>query len=340
MKEAPLKEPTGIAPYLYRFYRSCKEMGARQPSLLAELDISQDDKRNPFKDIDTDLLQRLHDITVRETHVAEAALIIGQKNVPRSFSDFGYFAYFAETIGGAIAKAMHMQNGHDTPGELSLKTGGTNDYLMWQPYDQNADVRVLCEVFLSSFHSAGTALQGRHYPGIKSAHFAHSPMCDPILYEQYFKAPCHFDQPFSHIVFHDNYLDMANPKANASIATMMDSTLKKMPLVNGGSSSITSFVYYYLFVMLDKAELSSEKTAGFLGFADRTLRRKLDAEGTSFRTILEEVRRDICELYFVEGTLSLSEIAQRLGYSELSAFTRAYRSWHGEAPNHIYRHAA
>jgi AraC-like DNA-binding protein len=67
--------------------------------------------------------------------------------------------------------------------------------------------------------------------------------------------------------------------------------------------------------------------------AERTLRRKLVAENTSFRNILEKARRDACRLYFLEGTRSLSEIAAKLGYSELSAFTRAYTAWYGHPPS-------
>ena len=49
--------------------------------------------------------------------------------------------------------------------------------------------------------------------------------------------------------------------------------------------------------------------------------------------LLDLVRKDICNLYFMEGTRSLSEIALLLGYSDLSAFTRAYKNWTGTPPS-------
>ena len=69
------------------------------------------------------------------------------------------------------------------------------------------------------------------------------------------------------------------------------------------------------------------------GMAERTLRRKLGAKGLSYRQLLEQVRRDTCHLYFLEGTRKLSEISAKLGYSELSAFTRAYTGWYGHPPS-------
>jgi AraC-like DNA-binding protein len=62
------------------------------------------------------------------------------------------------------------------------------------------------------------------------------------------------------------------------------------------------------------------------------LRRRLVEEGHPFRDLLERVRRDMCDLYRLENRRSMSEIAELLGYAELSAFTRAHRLWYGKPP--------
>lgn len=81
--------------------------------------------------------------------------------------------------------------------------------------------------------------------------------------------------------------------------------------------------YDYLAYLLDKSRPNLHSAAETLAMAERTLRCKLVAEGTSFWQVLEFVRRDVCQLYFLEGTHELSDISTRLGYSELSAFTLA-----------------
>jgi AraC-like DNA-binding protein len=73
--------------------------------------------------------------------------------------------------------------------------------------------------------------------------------------------------------------------------------------------------------------------AASFGMSERTLRRKLVAEGMSFRDVLHLVRKDMCKLYLMEDTRSLGEIALLLGYSDLSAFTRAYKNWTGTPPS-------
>ena len=97
--------------------------------------------------------------------------------------------------------------------------------------------------------------------------------------------------------------------------------------------NLAKLTYEYLLYLLDKSGLSLDAAAVTFGMAERTLRRKLAAEGLSYRQLLEQVRRDTCQLYFLEGTRNLSEISAKLGYSELSAFTRAYTCWYGHPPS-------
>lgn len=64
----------------------------------------------------------------------------------------------------------------------------------------------------------------------------------------------------------------------------------------------------------------------------RTLQRRLAEQGTSFQGLLDQTRRHLAERHLRDAQLDLAEIALLLGYSEQSAFTRAFRSWTGLAP--------
>lgn len=68
-----------------------------------------------------------------------------------------------------------------------------------------------------------------------------------------------------------------------------------------------------------------------LHISDRTLRQRLSAEGTSFRMLVEEVRSRLAEEFLADG-MPVSEIADRLGYRELSSFSQAFRRWKGVGP--------
>jgi AraC-like DNA-binding protein len=83
--------------------------------------------------------------------------------------------------------------------------------------------------------------------------------------------------------------------------------------------------------------MSGEPKAGRLaqefGMHERTLARRLRAQGTSFRTILGEVRHDAGRSLLVDTKLTIADIAYSLGYSEVAAFTTAFKRWSGMTPS-------
>ena len=65
----------------------------------------------------------------------------------------------------------------------------------------------------------------------------------------------------------------------------------------------------------------------------RTLHRLLSAEDTTYSKLLDAVRRELAERYITDPDISLQEISSLLGFSELSAFSRAFRRWTGQPPS-------
>ena len=75
-----------------------------------------------------------------------------------------------------------------------------------------------------------------------------------------------------------------------------------------------------------------EKVADTLAISTRTLQRRLKDEETSFANLLEEIRRDLASRYILDNTHSLTEISFLLGFSDESAFSRAFKRWTGQSP--------
>jgi AraC-like DNA-binding protein len=72
--------------------------------------------------------------------------------------------------------------------------------------------------------------------------------------------------------------------------------------------------------------------ASSLNLSTRTLHRRLSEEGWNFRDLCNSTKRELAEAYLRDSTLTLSEVGWLLGYSEHSAFTRAFKQWTGVAP--------
>jgi AraC-like DNA-binding protein len=75
-----------------------------------------------------------------------------------------------------------------------------------------------------------------------------------------------------------------------------------------------------------------------MGLSPSTLRRRLDEEGHAFQAVKDELRRDMAIAFLGDQSLSVSEVAARVGFSETSAFHRAFKKWTGANPGQ-YRHA-
>jgi len=83
---------------------------------------------------------------------------------------------------------------------------------------------------------------------------------------------------------------------------------------------------------LERGEPSPAEVARSLALSERTLQRRLGEEGTSFLQIVDQCRRELALRYVGDASLSFGEIAFLLGYSEQSAFHRAFRRWTGRTP--------
>jgi len=87
-------------------------------------------------------------------------------------------------------------------------------------------------------------------------------------------------------------------------------------------------------------EMTIDAVARRLSTTPRTLQRRLARGGTSFEALRDDARRQAAELYLSTTTLTTAEVTYLLGYSEPTAFHRAFRRWHGTTPQAFRAHAA
>jgi len=83
---------------------------------------------------------------------------------------------------------------------------------------------------------------------------------------------------------------------------------------------------------LGETTLTPERVARALAVSRRTLSRRLVGEGTSFRNILDDVRREFACALLHDPSLSVGDVAFFLQYSEPAAFNRSFRRWTGQTP--------
>jgi AraC-like DNA-binding protein len=87
---------------------------------------------------------------------------------------------------------------------------------------------------------------------------------------------------------------------------------------------------------LTAGEMRIDVVARRLATTPRTLQRRLARAGTSFEFLCDELRKHAAEHYLADPTLSIAEVTYLLGYSEPTAFHRAFKRWYGTTP-HTFR---
>jgi AraC-like DNA-binding protein len=150
-------------------------------------------------------------------------------------------------------------------------------------------------------------------------------------------ATMRFSSPFNAFVFASRYLDLpiqsADPQLNAVIRQHAELLLAELPK----AQSFTERVRELIARELEGGTPTANHIARQLSISARTLSRRLEDEGTAFQDLLDDLRRRLALRYLSTSNLSVSEIAFLLGFSQSSAFHRAFKRWTSQTPLE-YRH--
>src|SRR5438477_941664 len=131
-------------------------------------------------------------------------------------------------------------------------------------------------------------------------------------------------------------LDLPVRRTEADVATFLDGAPGKITMVYRRDREMVPRVRE---ILARSLSTGLAEVARDLGLSERTLHRRLRDEGSSFRAVKDQLRRSLALSQLEQTRKSIADIAADLGYSEPSAFFRAFQGWTGEAPSeHRRRH--
>lgn len=168
-------------------------------------------------------------------------------------------------------------------------------------------------------------------------HFVNPSPADIGAYLDFFGCPVRFGQPATRLSLPSAYLQLPLQQADPALLELLDEQAEGF-LRQRGHSALLHSCQQALARLLPEGRGNIADLAGQLNRSPRTLQRHLQAEGSSFQQLLDDTRRQLAERYLSDAALPLGEIAARLGFSEQSAFSRAFRHWYGTAPLAWRRH--
>ncbi|BFM17552.1 AraC family transcriptional regulator [Maricurvus nonylphenolicus] len=153
-------------------------------------------------------------------------------------------------------------------------------------------------------------------------------------FENFFQAPVTFGNDNTSMTF--NKEDMISPligacpelaKANDDIIASALAKLEKNDIVKRTEA--------VLIEILSEGHITKEKVSNRLNMSASTLSLKLSQQGTSYREVLDKIRKEYSFIYVSKEEMPISEIAFRLGFADSSVFSRTFKRWTGFSPSHF-----
>jgi AraC-like DNA-binding protein len=204
-----------------------------------------------------------------------------------------------------------------------------------QPDDDVESTPYMSETVLFNIHRFASWLVQEHLP-IQLVELGHAPMAQLADYRRMFLGnPVTFERPLSQLVLSRALLEKRVTQNETSLRHFMRHPVLILLTQDYANNSWTARVRDIVRRNLDDMpELNN--VAAMLDVHSQTLRRRLSAEGATFKEIKNQVRRDTALHFLGKQGLSIEEIAHRAGFSESSAFIRAFKGWTGVTP-YTYR---
>lgn len=324
---------TVSASYLKSYYDACLAQGADKNALLrhisgGEMAINTASSRFPIESVINILVT-----TEKQTGNSAIGVHAGKSFRPDTFQEVGQALMVSRSLRHGSVIINRYQPLFQQLGRSYIVIEGDLAWNYWDTHLTDPEyARHITEATLISHAQFGRWLTWQHDMEVKFVHFRHSKPSYYTQYEDIFKCPVFYDQERDAVVFDAKFVDIPLPQANQdrldALCAKLDAALKMLE----APKTYTERTEQCTFALLKNGNADLSQTAESMDISVRSLRRHLADEGTNYRTILETTRRKLCEQYLLEQRISLAEIAERLGYSEQSAFNRAFKKWFDETP--------
>lgn len=169
-----------------------------------------------------------------------------------------------------------------------------------------------------------------------SVELMYSEPSDLSVYDEVVRAPLVFGKPINKIRLLATDLNRSIAGADQRLFNSMITALallkEKSSTVNSSNEDLINSIKSLICRQIADGIPKIESIAEDLRISSRSLQRQLASEGCSFKVIVEETREELAKSYIRSTHYSMTEIALMLGYSEVSAFTRAFKRWTHESP--------
>lgn len=258
-------------------------------------------------------------------------LRLAQGIAPRHFGVVGFAALACRTLAEALQRLeRHHRTIYDVnPARLTPTAHGLS--IEWG-VERGRPGALVDETAIASLVQLARAFTGQPIRPL-AVDFVNPPPTDLRAHQAFFDAPVRFDQASTRVEL--AAADLARPLlgADAALLALLDAQAEQRLQQVASVSEPVQLWRQALVGLIRGGRTQLADLALSLQMSPRSLQRRLAEQGHSFQTLLSQTRLQLAQDYLAHPGLELAEVALLLGYSEQSAFTRAFRQWTGQAPH-------
>jgi AraC-like DNA-binding protein len=267
---------------------------------------------------------------VETTGQSALGLRLAEQVRPEIYEVFGCLIAASATLGEAVLRATRLIGLVTPTVRFSFHQRGVRASLTLEPLYPDLVHPEGIEFMLGATHIIARRITGKNVAP-SEVRFAHPAPPDVSHHERIFSSPVRFGCSTSELIFDGGLLDLPIQSHDSTLSATLQRQAEEL-IRRDTSGGFKAQVRAALTAELRGGEPSAARLAAALDIHPKTLTRRLRNEGTTFRGLLDELRLQLAERYLQQPNLSVDEVAFLLGYSERSAFHRAFRRWTGRAP--------
>lgn len=309
---------------------AAQRQGLAQADLLAAAGIPEADLQRQRWPIDH--ITRLWRAAASLTQDPGFGLKAGRQVQPAAFNVVSYILQSAPTLREAFAAVQQFQRLISDGGRFQLIAGEAASWVVYHPrqgllaFSPHQLEAVLAAVVAFARWVTGTALCPVR---VQFSQGALGPLAG---YHAAFQCPVEFEQAFSGLLLTNVQLDAALPQADVQLASVHRQYASARLAALSESGSLGDALCTWLGGHWEGAVPTRTQAAQAFGLSPRTLARRLQQENLHFSAVVDSTRRQLACTAVADSARSFADIAQSLGFAEVSVFYRAFKRWTGCTP--------
>jgi AraC-like DNA-binding protein len=259
-------------------------------------------------------------------------LDVGLRYHLSSYGIWGFALISSTSLRSAARLAINYLDLSYSFCKFRLEDSGRDLLVVLDDSDLPADLhQFLIERDFAAWANAAWEMRPGGFPA-SAAHFNFRKPDYVWRFEKIAGVPPVFDAPINAVLLDAASLDAPLPQADPQMARLCEEQCRQLLARRRMRGGMAGQVRDRM-LRKPSAVPSIEVVADELHLASRSLRRRLAAEGTSYRALLDEIRQTLAQELLLSGRMKLSDIAERLGYAEPAPFITAFKRWKGISPD-------